>query len=448
MVVQTQPRSGSFNSASLDFLERLLGILSIAFLAGCFDIGADYDLKYVSATPGWVYGGLRYILWAGTGSLVCLRWRTAISLLLRRGIIWLYMGVVLLSSLWSDEPDFSSAGLREVFLTMLVSLYLASRYRLPDLIRLLALSILISALVSTVVALGLPQLGQHTVVHAGAWKGIYGYKNVFGSTMVLGSLTFLLHPPTHPLYRWGGCIYCIVMILLSTSKTSLVVLVTLNLLVALAHSFRWQGKLSVMLGSLSILVTATVATVFLSSWQQWVMSLGKDPTLTGRTFLWSSAFDWLSVRPWLGYGYRAVWAPNSKYAIEAGSRLSATYVAPNIHNGFLDLALDVGLVGFCLFLVALIYLYGQSLRSAYASPLASDYWAFGYLNFFIFNNLTESLMSDGLYLVLFLVIALTLQRQPAPDRAPAPSMWDRPPPAAASLPSKIEDLPIPVADRR
>ena len=58
-----------------------------------------------------------------------------------------------------------------------------------------------------------------------------------------------------------------------------------------------------------VVLTSLVALSLLWSDPEFALSLlGKDTTLTGRTELWDAVVSLIKERPFLGYGYRAMWS--------------------------------------------------------------------------------------------------------------------------------------------
>ena len=83
--------------------------------------------------------------------------------------------------------------------------------------------------------------------------------------------------------------------------------------------------------------------------------LGKDATLTGRTYLWSRAGEYIAEKPLVGHGYGAFWRQGSvepeglwqMYGITTRSGF-------NFHNQFIEALMDVGYVGLVVFVGMLL----------------------------------------------------------------------------------------------
>jgi O-antigen ligase len=80
-------------------------------------------------------------------------------------------------------------------------------------------------------------------------------------------------------------------------------------------------------------------------------------TLTGRLPLWEHLAWYIRERPWLGYGYGGFWTPQRTLKISQ----SQDWVIAHAHNAFLELVLNIGLIGLGLMLLAA----GMALGKAY-----------------------------------------------------------------------------------
>lgn len=78
-----------------------------------------------------------------------------------------------------------------------------------------------------------------------------------------------------------------------------------------------------------------------------------DPTLTSRTYIWEFTSDMIAQKPWLGYGFGAFWSTgvDSVSFREAPGFIKKLNHA---HNGYIDILLQIGWLGFALFLTLLV----------------------------------------------------------------------------------------------
>ncbi|MBW4642583.1 MAG: O-antigen ligase family protein [Goleter apudmare HA4340-LM2] len=400
----------------LELAEKIFVIISLTFFTGGFGIGATETKPGILSDT--ILTVIRYFIWLTSSLLICLNWQTALRTASRDKILWILTAIVLLSFLWSDNQILTLLDSREVWQMTTFGLYLATRFSLKEQVKLIAWTFSIGALLSIVVALGLPAIGKHGADHPGAWKGIYDYKNTFGSMMVMSAFAFLLLPldkANNHLYKWLGFGLSVAMILVSTSRTSLIVFGLILSFVWFYRNFRWQGKITVLFLDIFILLLSCVGIAVVVNWVVILTGLGRDPTLTGRTILWDFIATKIQERPFLGYGRGAFWAEGSRYAIEAGELVANSFVAPHAHNGFLDLGLDVGYIGLALFLISFTTGLFWAMKRAYANQNPEEVWPLVFLLFLAMNNMTESylLRLANVYWVLYVTVILTIkQRRP------------------------------------
>ncbi|KAB8334037.1 O-antigen ligase family protein [Scytonema tolypothrichoides VB-61278] len=394
--------------------EKLFIILGLSFFSGVFGVDSLGLLL-----PSIVVTLIRFFVWGMSTILICIFWKDTIIICKRNILLCILTVLALLSFVWSEFPDFTLSISRDILMMTSFGLYFATRFNQKEQVQLIAYTLLIGCFLSIIVALLFPMVGIHQGSagmddHPGAWKGVYGHKNNFGSMMVLCSITFFTLPKENSIiYKWFGFGLSLVLMLLSTSKTSLVLSFVLVLIIMFYKNFRWHGKISVIFTNIGILLIGCFAVPLLTYWVELLTGLGKDATLTGRTPIWTYALGRLMEKPLLGYGRAAFWAPKSPYAIEAGQALGTGWVAPHGHNGFLDLALDLGLIGFSLFLIIYLTVFVRALKQGYATKNLEYLWPLAYVTFLSINNVTESifLRGENVYWTLFLTVVFTLTQR-------------------------------------
>ncbi|MDJ0618162.1 MAG: O-antigen ligase family protein [Calothrix sp. MO_192.B10] len=393
----------------LRFGEYIFIILGLTFFSGAFGINS---LGLI--LPSFLITLVRFFILGCSTILICVFWQSTIKIVSRNILLFLLSIIAFFSFIWSEFPDYTLSNARDIWMMTSFSLYFASRFSLKEQIKLVAYTLLIGGILSILCALGLPQVGKHiTAEHTGAWKGIYGHKNSLGSTMLLGSLTcFYLPINNFKIFKYFGFGFLFLLMLTSTSRTALVLFGLILLIMFIYQRFRWRGKISVILLDMGILVLGCFTLGLVSYWAELLTGLGRDPTLTGRIPIWSVMINRLMERPWLGFGRGAFFAPHSPYAIEVGQVIGSGWHPPHGHNGFLDLAIDFGLIGLSLFLITYFTTFTQVLKQAYATRKPEELWLLAFMFFLILNNITESLLlyQTNLYWVLFLTIAFTVNQ--------------------------------------
>jgi O-antigen ligase len=134
--------------------------------------------------------------------------------------------------------------------------------------------------------------------------------------------------------------------------------------------------------------------------------IGKSSDLSGRTEIWEFAASMVERRPWLGYGYKVFWLGSDAPAA-AFWKASSNFV-PHAHNGFLELALDLGLIGLSLSLAAVIGLAVKIGRLLRHYPDICLFWVVGFISFDLVVNVGEVRLwePNELHTLLFVYVVV------------------------------------------
>ena len=119
-------------------------------------------------------------------------------------------------------------------------------------------------------------------------------------------------------------------------------------------------------GSACVLVLALAQGFELSSV---LVAVGKDPSLTGRAFLWSRAREFMEVRPLLGLGYQAFWVQGHVEA-EALWRYAqiTTRMGFHFHNLYYETGVELGGLGVLTLGIFLVAAGGRALYRGLTAP--------------------------------------------------------------------------------
>jgi O-antigen ligase len=232
--------------------------------------------------------------------------------------------------------------------------------------------------------------------------------------MSLSTLVFLLFTPNSRKYcwvPWAGFLLSMVLILGSTSKTSLVIILTIVVLSFLYRSLRWKYSVVIPFLIALILVGGSVATLLVSNAEAILGLFGRDLTLTGRTELWAAVLDKISERPWLGYGFGAFWRGLEGQSADVWNIVR--WEVPHSHNGYLDIWLDLGLLGFSTFVFSFILVFSRSVNFLRQSKTKEGLLPLIFLTFLLMANLTESSFFREEFLWSLYVAVSLLTHQPS-----------------------------------
>lgn len=324
----------------------------------------------------------------------------------RPALLWLLPLLAMLSVLWSDAPTISFRRAAALLGSSIFGLYLATRYPLRTLLRLLLAVSIIAISLSFLVAFALPAYAIDTV---GDWQGVFGQKNQLGQFMALSAIVWLLYVVSVKRHRFliGFGVLSVVLVVLSRSATAIVLLVTLVAVMILIRLWRLHYSIA-----LPILMVVTIAGGYLlvgvaSNPGGATHLLGKDPGLTGRTQLWGLVWQMIRARSWFGYGYGGFWlgfqGPSAPVWRATG------WNPPSAHNGFLDLLLDLGIVGLLIFVPVIVVALRNAFALARRGRMMDSAFPLLFLIFFLISNITESFLVAYNTLSWVLFVALTIQ---------------------------------------
>ena len=185
--------------------------------------------------------------------------------------------------------------------------------------------------------------------------GIYSHKNSLGGAVAFCSL-FLIYGIAQPgrLYRFAAFVLAPIALFIlfrSQAKTAMGLAFLVPVIAGGFTLARYYLRLpmSLLIGLLALGVAFVMFSgVFDFSWNDVSVAITGDPTFTGRTDLWNFALDKIAQRPWFGYGFHSFWQVGDSSPAWQGAPgfLQRT---PHAHEGYLDLLLQGGIVGFGLF---------------------------------------------------------------------------------------------------
>jgi exopolysaccharide production protein ExoQ len=319
------------------------------------------------------------------------------------------LGVAFVSVLWSDNAALTFVKAAALLGTSIVGYYLAVRFTTSELLLILARVYQVSAVLSLAFVFLLPAFGVGSDELAGTWLGIYGHKNLLGMNM---ALAFLLFSVLSINSRTGGWIYrfsaalSLVLVFLSQSATSLVVCGVIAVCLFVRVLYRNHFKALVIVAvSLFAIVIATGGIT--SDPDRAAAAIDRDPGLTGRTALWAVVWTMIVEHPYLGYGYGAFWRGNNGPSADVW-KLSG-FEAFYSHNGFLDVWLDLGILGLALLLLSLLITFRAAFRLGRTTSTIEGSWPFLFLVYLLISNLTEGSLLRINFLPWILYVSVAIQ---------------------------------------
>ena len=310
------------------------------------------------------------------------------------------------SILWSIDPMLTFR--RDILLCawLVVGVYLGERYSMDEFLDLLGWAFGIVITLSVALYFIHPSYVLDPS-HAPAWRGLCLHKNSFGACMTLGALVFATCARrTRPFVNYSFCAASMLMIFLSHSATALLLGLVILISTPLWRLAKLPKAQLVPIGIIAAIVIARLAIWISGPPLDFLNALGRDATLTGRTHLWAPVMVAISRRPLLGYGYDVFWQGLKGESLQAA--ISAGWLAPSSHNGYLELALGLGIPALVLFAFIYISLITSALRYSRRTPGATARWPIAFAIFVAVQNAVEStLLGRNAIDCLLLVVIFT-----------------------------------------
>lgn len=208
----------------------------------------------------------------------------------------------------------------------------------------------------------LPQLAIHQPVgpeaqHAGLWRGVFSHKNIAGPVMACLSFAGLYLMRRG--WRWTGLLIfagALIFVANTGSKTTVGLVGVAMLCVALPTviGLRFLTPL-ILVSSMALAAVATLGMVFIPAVGDFMQGLFPGLTYTGRTAIWSFAGEMIARRPWTGYGLDSFWTTITvERELQPIDRSWDVRGIVHGHNGYLDIAVIMGLPALVFALVAFV----------------------------------------------------------------------------------------------
>jgi exopolysaccharide production protein ExoQ len=297
-----------------------------------------------------------------------------------------------LTLMWSAHPDLSLRYGVQLGLTVAIGIAMATRLSPGALLKALFFAGLAAALAS--VAFG------NARADGAGYTGIYASKNDFGFSMVvfLCSATALaLGRDTGRKLRLLGLGAMGLAFVLIVMANSVGWLAAGSGLVAVGTGIALLRIVSLPLRLMSIVVTllamaalAQYAVIRSEAFLEFFTeTTGKDPTLTGRTYLWARALDEIAEAPFVGQGYGAWWVRGNPMAEQLWLEFGKTgRTGFHFHNTWLSNWVEIGAVGVAIQIAIFGRALAGSFRRALVTPRAEAL-------FFAMLMVTMTVMSIG-----------------------------------------------------
>ena len=302
----------------------------------------------------------------------------------------LIIGLCALSTLWSEYPLPTIR--RSVTLSSCVffGAYCYVQFGLKGTLELMGRATIIVSIISLAAFYLMPSVGHETAQgYESAMRGVFAQKNQMAQTMLLASTWYIYRLVDNPksVVKPLLCLLLLyVCLFLNQSATSLVI----AMIAASAGAIFWseanwrRRMLVVYLLIVGFIFAAAFAFIDTA---QLLAVLNRDPSFTGRFPLWGYSLEAALDRPWLGYGFSGFWNEDSPAVQTIWAALD--WKAPSAHNGYIDILLQIGVVGFLLYVWVWSGIIGNSLVAWWQRTLPEARWLLLFMLVNLLLNMDE-----------------------------------------------------------
>ena len=349
--------------------------------------------------------------------------RTAFQYLPRMWPIMVLTLLAIVSISWSDYPDITLHRSASLLTCTLWGWYVTARYDLKNLIAIIRQAIGFMAIASIAIAVAAPTIGGEDPVGPDGWRGIFATKNALGAIMAIGTVTYFYALVAGRqtkfivfLMHLAGMLICAAALYLARSSTSLVVaLLGAVLCIVIKLTYKRVG-VAIIIWTAILLLLAPSVIIVTNQLGAIAPLLGRDAQLTGRVDLWLILPSYIADRPWLGYGFGAFWVADSENVSLIWNAVG--WAPPHAHNGWLDLLLELGVVGLAVLSLQILLIVASGIRAVVEGREPDiQYLLVTTLMIIVFNISESDLVRPGVMWVL-LVIAVTALAKIAKQRQP------------------------------
>lgn len=321
-----------------------------------------------------------------------------------------YMLVAFISALWSPVPHIAlRRAVAQTILIATVLLPIASTHDYARQIDRVAIVFIIVTLVNIIPIMLFPPSSLGHI-------GIYSHKNELGLVMAFAFMCCI-----YSFIQFGGIIrlisfFCIPLSLvelwLSQSKTSFGLAIVVPIISAFAVLIQMSMGINLIFTIIFGLFVSVIAYLYCSylfdfSFSDVSMIMFGDPTFTGRTIIWDFLSGVIARAPLLGQGYGSFWDIGDWSILKREAPGYIVYLLQG-HNGYVDIIVDLGIIGFCIFAVSVvmvIYNVGAAGGDSRKLGRVKQWLFFNILLFALLHNVLESSWFRGYELVWLLFLA-------------------------------------------
>lgn len=336
-----------------------------------------------------------------------------LNILKEHKLLLLFLTTAILSIFWSINHWISVYKVIVLIGTTLVGMYLGHKFRLGQLINLLFWFFSIVLIFSAALAIFRPGIGtMEGHPYFGAWCGLFWNRNHLASLSALAAVVFLIRLLSKPVSQQKLFVADLLMLALSIiillkAESATGYILVILLIFAVLIAFLWMKVRHKLKKAHYLLLLGFVilsALLAITQLDFIFRLLNRQTTLTGRVPMWGYLIqNVIGESPWFGYGYGAVWS-NGFFREGMHQAVNWPYPLLIADNGYLDVLLAVGILGFVPFILLLGKTCFDSLRPVMSAVSLEDFFPAIFLLYVLVANISFSMFFETETFIWMLVV--------------------------------------------
>jgi exopolysaccharide production protein ExoQ len=344
-----------------------------------------------------------YCIIATSGARYELRWGLA-------GLLALHLSICLVSVLWSTNPSMTLRRDAMVVVCAIAAAGIGRQLGYRELV------VFMVGLASSYAALGV--FAEVALGTFKPWEADYRFagtvhpneQGMLCGAAFVGALLLAIEFRSFRLQLWSLAIAAAGGLLLSRSRTALISTVgSLALSMFLLMPLRYWPHVFTLggfsLASLFAVAASIPPRLLGAAGEMLLLGRGEDASnLTGRLPVWEALVPHISDRFWLGFGYRAFW---DRARVEEFRDYTGGWQVPDAHNSYLEMVLNVGIVGAApLFLAMLLAMAIFARRAMKHFDIGTAFFAGLIFSLFIGGMTEATLFNNSMFSCLMATCAV------------------------------------------
>lgn len=249
----------------------------------------------------------------------------------------------------------------------------------------------------------------------GNWRGLHPHKNIAGPIAALAALLFYHYGlTTRRKLDWVLFLVSVIFLYGTQCKTALGFLVVSVLLSTL---FRIMGETGLGQRVFRVLFAGALVGVMILLFFAYdeVEDVLSDPeAFTGRMAAWQTVVNYLRDNWILGSGFGSFWQIGDLSPVNSVAAAKWVLMVAHSHNGYLEIFVATGIVGFCIGFVTLVIIPFVTILNPNHNDIQLQSLLLSFLLFIILANFLESIFLDRDHpeWVVYLIVLAIMHRMP------------------------------------